>query len=68
MMQPTEYKLSKGSSQVYPSSGSPFLKVRPHGRTASVRQTLLPYHKAKEEDVISVETREVDVVTDSGSR
>ena len=42
------------------------LKVRPHGRTVSVGQTLLPY-KAKEDDVINVETREVDMVTNSGT-
>ena len=44
------------------------LKVCPHGRTVSVRQTLLPCDKAKEVDVISVETREVDMVTNSGTR
>ena len=43
------------------------LKVSPHGRAVSVGQTLLPY-KAKEDDVIYVETRKVDIVTNSGTR
>ena len=45
-----------------------FFKVCPHGRTVSVGQTLLLYHKAKEDDVISVETRKVDIVANSGTR
>ena len=42
--------------------------MHPHGRAVSVGQTLLPYHEAKEDDVISLETREVDMVKNSGTR
>lgn len=44
------------------------VKVHPHGHTLSARQTVLPYQQAKQDDVISVEAREFDFTTNSGSR